>query len=323
MSNELVMVPIEKIRENPAALRSVDLESEGFCSLVDSVKEKGILNPPLGVEAIDPETKESFIRLVDGLQRFTAAKQAGLSEIPMLVKDMNEAEVLEAQIITNIQRIDTKPAEYAKGLLRLMAINPTLVISDLAKRLAVSITWLQQRLKLVNLIDSIAELVDSGDIILTNAINIAKLPVDEQPHWVEAAMTESPAEFVPKIIARAKEITKARNEGRDAKDLSFEDTIKPVVRKRSEVLDELETQKLGRKLCNELSISTPEDGFALGVKWLMQVDPTTIEFKKAEWEQKKAENQAKKEKRKAEREALKAEKAANKAQEVVTTQENA
>jgi ParB family chromosome partitioning protein len=313
MSNEsgkLSMVPISQIRENPAALRSVDPESEGFCALVDSIAKNGILNPPLGVEAKDPETGEMFIRLVDGLQRFTAAKAAGLKEIPMHIKDMDEAGVLEAQIITNIQRIETKPAEYAKGLLRLMALNPTLVMAELAERLSVSITWLQQRLKLVNLIDSIAELVDNGQIILTNAINIAKLPPSEQPNWVESAMTESPAEFVPKILARAKEITKAGKEGRDARAVSFEDTIKPVVRKRSEVMDELENQKIGRKLCNEMSISTPEDGFALGVKWMMQIDPTTVEVKKAEWEQKQAEKAEKAEKRKAEREANKAELAA-------------
>ena len=314
-TGEVRFVPTATIRENPAALRNVDVESEKFEQLKDSVAREGILNPPLGVDAVDPETGEQYVGLVDGLQRTTAAKMVGLKEIPMLIKDFDEQQILTAQIITNIQRIETKPAEYAKSLQRLLALNPTKTLTEFAQELSVSLGWLQGRLKLTNLAESIQALVNDGSITVTNAIQLGKMPEDEQMNWLEAAQTESPSEFVPKITARIKEIQKANREGREAKTLTFEDVVKPVRRKLDEIVSELETQTVGASLCNKLSLSTAEEGFKLGLEWAMSMDPDTLEVKRAEWEQKKAEKEERKAKRKAEREERKAELAAAKAEE--------
>ena len=314
-TGEVRIVQLADVRENPAALRSVDVESEDFEKIKDSIKEVGILNAVLGVDAVDPETGEKYVGLVDGLQRTTAAKMLGFTEIPMLIKTMDEQGILTAQIITNIQRIDTKPADFAKGLHRLLALNPTKTLTEFAREMAVSLAWLQGRLKLTNLIDEIQVLVNSGDIIVSNAVHLGKMPPEEQLNWLEAAQTESPGEFVPKIAARMKEIQKANREGRETKPLTFADVVKPVRRKLDEIVNELTNQSVGANLCNKLSLTTAEEGFELGLKWAMSMDPDTVEVKKAEWEEKQAVKAEKAEKKATERKARKEELAAAKATE--------
>lgn len=313
MSEVLENVVLERIRENPSALRNVKRESAEYQELVGSIREKGILNPPLGRKCVDPETQEEYIGLIDGLQRFNAAKDAGLTEIPMLIKDMDEAGVLEAQLCANLHKIQTKPAEYAKQLNRLLSLDPFLTLTKLAQNLSVSTTWLHERLGLVKLTDSIAELVDNGDICVSNANHLAKLPPEEQANFADRAQTDTPQKFIPEVQARISELRAAKREGRDAKPEEF--VPNPRMRKVAQVKDELVEGEMGKALCNKHALGTAEEGFAMAVKWILQVDPDSIEVDRAKWEQRKAELEEAKARRKAEREKKKQEAAAAKAAE--------
>jgi len=316
MGQAVEIVLLERIRENPAALRDVKRDSAKYQELVGSIKAKGILNPPLGRKCVDPETNEEYIGLIDGLQRFNAAKDAGLTEIPMLLKDMDEGQVLEAQLATNLHKIETRPAEYAKQLNRLLSLNPFLTMQNLAENLSVSPSWLSERLGLVKLADSIAKMVDDGDICVSNANHLAKLPVEEQANFSDRAQTDSPQKFIPEVQARLGELRAAKREGRDAKPEEFQPVAR--LRKVTQIKDELVQGEVGKALCNKHALGTGEEGFAMAVKWLLQVDPDSIEVDRAKWEQRKAELEEAKERRKAEREAKKNAEAATKAAEAGT-----
>lgn len=316
MTEALEHVKLERIRENPAALREVKRDSEKYLELVDSVKAKGILNPPLGRKCIDPETNEEYIGLIDGLHRFSAAKDAGLTEMPMLIKDMDEVGVLEAQLAANLFKIETKPAEYAKQLNRLLALDPFLSMANLAERLTVSTSWLSERLGLVKLTEKIAALVDNGDICVSNANHLAKLPPEEQENFADRAQTDSPQKFIPEVQSRLTEIRAAKREGRNASPEEF--VPNPRMRKLAQIKSELVNQEVGKVICNKFSLGTAEEGFAMAMKWLLQVDPDSIELGKAEWEQRKAEMVEAKAKRDAERKKKKEETAARKAAEAGT-----
>jgi len=305
------IVKLGEIRENPAALRDVKRDSPKYQELVGSIKAKGILNPPLGRVCQDPQTGEEYIGLIDGLQRFNAAKDAGLEEIPMLLKDMDEGQVLEAQLVTNLHKIETRPAEYAKQLNRLLALSPFLTMSALSENLSISPAWLSERLGLVKLTDSIAKMVDDGDICVTNANHLAKLPPEEQANFSDRAQTDTPQKFIPEVTTRLGEIRSAKREGRDPKPEEFQPN--PRVRKVSQVKDELLKGEVGKSLCNKHSLGTAEEGFDMAIKWLLQVDPDSIAVDQAKWEQRKAELIEAKAKRKAERDAKKEKDAAEKA----------
>lgn len=100
------MIPLSKIRENPVALRSVNRTSPDYLGLVDSIKQVGVMSSISVRELKDPATGDVLYGLIDGLHRFSAAQDAGLSEIPAQIKTFNEAAILEAQIIANAHKIN-------------------------------------------------------------------------------------------------------------------------------------------------------------------------------------------------------------------------
>lgn len=310
-------IPISKIRENPVALRSVNRQSEEYLGLVDSIRRSGVLNAILVREIRDPETGEMLYGLVDGLHRFSASQDAGLSEIPAQVRKMEDAAVLEAQIIANVHKVETRPVEYSKQLMRILAQNPTLTVSELATKLAKSPTWLADRLGLVKLPEAIGALVDEGKIVLSNAYAMAKLAAlapDEVANFVDRGMTQTPQEFVPVVTQRIKELKDLKRQGRDATPTVFEPH--PTLRKLSEIKEESTTKQVGSVLTRELRVTDPVQAFNLGVLWTLQMDPATVEARKRKESERLAALEAEKEKKKIEKEKREQEKALKAAAEI-------
>ena len=310
-----VTVALADIRENPVALRAVDRESEKYAGLRDSIAKRGILN---GIslrektETIDGKVI-TYYEICDGLHRYSAAKDAGLVEIPAVLVDLSDAEVQEAQIMANAHRIETKPVQYTKGLMRVLAGNPTMTIADLAGRLCKSASWVSQRLGLLKLSPSVAELVDDGKINISNAVALSKLPQEEQGDFVDSAMTMAADEFVPTIQGRQKELRDAMKAGREAKPAEFA----PVMRlqKISDMKAELETPSIGPALIKSNKVKTPADAFALALLWALNVDPMSCEVQRSKAEAKAAAVEDAKKKRAADRTEKKAAEAAQNAAE--------
>ncbi|KKM77518.1 hypothetical protein LCGC14_1369190 [marine sediment metagenome] len=186
MSTSLRSIKITDIRENPVALRAVDRESEAFVGLRDSIALVGIMNP-INVrertEVIEGQTI-TYYELCDGLHRYTAAVDVGITELNVQILTLDDADVLEAQVMANVHKIDTKPVQYTQQMNRIFAGNPAMTISDMAAKLAKSPSWVSQRLGLLKLEKGIAELVDDGKITISNAVVLAKLPHEEQVNFV-------------------------------------------------------------------------------------------------------------------------------------------
>lgn len=301
---KLKEIAIASIRENPVALRAVNRQDEGYIQLVDSIRIKGVLNPIL-VREIQEEGPdgEKLFGLVDGLQRFSASQDAGRTHIPAQVIALSDAEVLEAQIITNVHRVETKPVEYSKQLMRILAGNPTMTINDLAGKLAKSPSWVSERLGLVKLADEIASLVDAGRINLSNAYAMAKLPAEEQKEFVERALTMTPQEFVPTVNTRVKEIRDAKRQGRDANPQEFV----PVahLQKLADIRSEFESTSIGTVLIAETGARSALDGWKLGVAWALHMDPRSQEAAREKDRERRQAEATAKERRRAEREASK------------------
>lgn len=306
----LTTVPISEIRENPVALRSVSREDERYQGLVDSIRTKGFLGAITVRPKKDNETGQDYYELVDGLHRFSASKDAGLEEMNVDIVEMDDGQTLEAQIMTNIHKIETKPVEYSKQLLRILTMNPLMTESELASKLGKSTSWIKERLGLTKIDnEDIQSLVNEGKIGLANAYALAKLPVEEMSDFVERAMTLAPDEFVPAANARMKEIREAKRQGREAGDAVF--TPVAFMQKMKEVKEELEKGEVGKILTQGLS--TAEEGFQMGIKWALHLDPKSVEAQQAKDDARKAEQAEKKKQRdalKAEKKAIAAEKAA-------------
>ncbi len=318
----LQVLALTQIRENPVALRSVDRADENYLGLVDSIKSKGFLGAISVRKRVDSETKEEYFELVDGLHRFNAAKDAGLSEINCDVVSLDDDQVLEAQIMANIHKIETKPVEYSKQLLKILTRNPLMTEAELAAKLGKSPVWISERLNLVKIgNETIKGLINEGKIGLANAYALAKLPAEEQGDFTDRAMTLPPDEFVPAVQQRVKEIREARRKGEDAPPAEFQPVA--YMQKVGPVKEALATGEIAKALVNTLGISDPIEAFQLALKWVLHLDPKSVEVQKAEDDARRAERDAAKQKKAIEKKAKDAEKAKAKAEEAAKKAEEA
>jgi ParB family chromosome partitioning protein len=317
MSTEAVTVSGDKslryvdpktIRENKEMLRGCNKKADAYVELVQSVKSKGILTP-ISVRDLGDGT----FGLVDGLQRWNASLDLGLNEIPAQVITISDGEILEAQIVANAQKIETRPVEYTKALLRLLSMNPALTMGELANRLGKSTSWLNDRFHLLKLSDQLQGLVNEGKIPLANAYALSKVPDEHQAQFIENSMTQPSTEFVPQVQKFVAEIRKAAKEGRTANTDAF--IVTPHFQKMKDVEAEIQSGKVADAILSTEGITDAKSGFIAGLKWALSIDKNSIEAAKAKYEQKKKELEEAKEKRKLEREKKKQEDAAKAAAE--------
>jgi hypothetical protein len=154
-------------------------------------------------------------------------------------------------------------------------------------------------MNLIKLDEKIAPLVDEGKINLTNAYSLARLPVDEQPNYVSAAMNDTPEEFSTKVNIRTKEIREAERAGRKPGAAVFTPVAK--IRKRSELINEVEKPQVIPMLIKQLGIKDPVEAAIAALKWTVQMDDMSIKQQTAKYEQHQQEMEAARKKRAAEK----------------------
>ncbi len=167
-----VEVPIEKIRANPDQPRRTFVEKD-LEDLTASIAEKGVIQPL--IVRPDPGNPGDY-QIVAGERRWRAAQRAKLHEIPVLVRDLSDTEVLELAIIENIQRADLNAVEEAMGYRQLMdRFGHTQ--EKLAEALGKSRSHIANLLRLLNLPAEVLEYLRDGRISAGHAR--ALVPADD------------------------------------------------------------------------------------------------------------------------------------------------
>lgn len=138
-------LPLAALVPNPAQPRR-DFADEALAELADSIHQQGIIQPLL----VRPLEGTDRFQIVAGERRWRAAAKAGLSEVPVYVRDMDEQEAMAAALIENLQREDLNPVEEAQAL---NALRVTLGITqeELAARLGRSRPAIANALRLLQL----------------------------------------------------------------------------------------------------------------------------------------------------------------------------
>ncbi|WP_299672439.1 ParB/RepB/Spo0J family partition protein [uncultured Roseobacter sp.] len=151
------MVPIEQIAPNPDQPRKRFVEGD-LDDLTASIREKGVIQPLIVRSVADNQYE-----IVAGERRWRAAQAAKLHELPVVVRSFTDVEVLEVAIIENIQRADLNPVEEAAGYRQLMdRFGHTQ--EKLAEALGKSRSHIANLLRLLNLPETVLEMVRRGDL---------------------------------------------------------------------------------------------------------------------------------------------------------------
>lgn len=137
-----------------------DMTPEGLEALADSIAEKGVLQPIL----VRPHPEhDGHFEIIAGERRWRAAQKAQLHEVPIIVRDLSDADALEIGLIENLQREDLTPIEEAEGLKRLMEeFGHTQ--DKLAKQVSKSRSHIANTLRLLNLPKGVQKLLDEGSL---------------------------------------------------------------------------------------------------------------------------------------------------------------
>jgi ParB family transcriptional regulator, chromosome partitioning protein len=148
------LVPIDQIDANPNQPRQV---MGDLSELMASIAEKGIIEPLI------VRQRSSRFQIVAGERRYQAAVQVGLREIPVVIREVDDNEIIEIALIENIQRKDLTPFEEAEALYAL-ASRCNYTHEDMARRLGKSRTAITESLSLNNIPDEVKNLCRLADI---------------------------------------------------------------------------------------------------------------------------------------------------------------
>lgn len=152
-------LPIERVVPNPDQPRRT-FEQTALDDLAASIREKGIIQPIIVRQ--DP-TDPSRYQIVAGERRWRAAQLANLHDIPVLIREFDDTEVLEVAIIENIQRADLNPVDEASGYKHLMErFGHTQ--DQLSKVLGKSRSHVANQMRLLALPDAVLDLLARGDL---------------------------------------------------------------------------------------------------------------------------------------------------------------
>jgi len=172
-------VPIEFLVPNRDQPRK-NFSETSLDELSQSIKQKGILLPIL----VRPLNDKEF-QIIAGERRWRAAQKAGLNEVPVIIKNFNEIEVLEIGLIENMQRENLSAIEEALGFEKLQK-EYNYTQENLSKILSKSRAYVANALRLLSLPHKVQQLVQSGDlssgharalIVLADPLPVAKFAI--------------------------------------------------------------------------------------------------------------------------------------------------
>lgn len=170
--NDITLIKLDEIRSNPYQPRKV-FNDDSLKELALSIKEYGVVQPIIVKRSI------RGYELVAGERRCKASKLAGLTEIPAIIKDFTDQEMMEIALLENIQREDLNPIDEAKSIESIIKIRG-LTQEEFALKFGKSRSYITNILGLLKLPDNVQKMVISGEISMSHARVLSKLENTEQ-----------------------------------------------------------------------------------------------------------------------------------------------
>ena len=166
------LVKITKVEPNREQPRKT-FDEDTLQELADSIKQFGLLQPIL------VQDRKDYFEIIAGERRWRAAKLAGLKEVPVIVKNYTEQEIMEISLIENIQREDLNPIEEAIAYKRLLE-DFHLKQDELAERVSKSRTTITNSMRLLRLCEYVQQMIIDGKLTTGHARALISIEDEEQ-----------------------------------------------------------------------------------------------------------------------------------------------
>ena len=165
-----VMMKINEVEPNREQPRK-HFEEDALMELADSIRQFGVLQPLI------VQKKKDYYEIIAGERRWRAAKMAGIKEVPVIIKEYTDQEIVEISLIENIQRENLNPIEEAMAFKRLLT-EFNLKQDELAERVSKSRTAVTNSMRLLKLNEKVQQMI-IDDMISTGHAR-ALLALDEK-----------------------------------------------------------------------------------------------------------------------------------------------
>ncbi|HFU3800642.1 TPA: ParB/RepB/Spo0J family partition protein [Streptococcus suis] len=196
---ELRTIKISDIHPNPYQPR-IHFDEKKLEELAQSIKENGLIQPII-------VRKSSVIgyELLAGERRWRASQLAGMTEIPAIVKELSDDDLLYQAIIENLQRSDLNPIEEATSYQKL--ISKGLTHDEIAQIMGKSRPYISNLLRLLNLSEQTQEAVKTGKISQGHARQLVACSAEKQAVWVQEIIDKDlSVRALEKILSKKKKI---------------------------------------------------------------------------------------------------------------------
>ena len=179
---KLKLIRISDIQKNPYQPRK-EFSKEKIQELAQSIKENGLIQP-----IIVRQSPVIGYEILAGERRYRASIEAGLSEVPVIIKKLSDQEMMVHSIIENLQREDLNPIEEAKAYQSL--IDKGYTHADIAEKMGKSRPYITNLVRLLTLPDFILTEVEAGKLSQAHARLLIQLSTDEQKKLLYRIQTE-------------------------------------------------------------------------------------------------------------------------------------
>ncbi len=176
---QIYELEIDLLQPNPLQPRGL-ISPESLAELAHSIKSHGLLEP-----LVVAKTPAGY-QIIAGERRWRASRQAGLSKVPVIIKETSPQGMLEMAIVENVQRIDLNPLERAQAYRRLMD-EFGLTNQEISERVSKSPSYISNTIRLLILPDALKDALMSGATTEGHARGLAAL---EDPHLIINAYKE-------------------------------------------------------------------------------------------------------------------------------------
>ena len=213
-------LPLDFIIANRANPRR-DFDSDQLDELTNSIREKGVMQPLL----VRPSEDPNIFEIIAGERRWRAAQRAGLHDVPVIIREVDDKEALELAIIENVQRVDLNPLEEALGYEQLIE-QFSYTQQDLAQVIGKSRSHVANTLRLLKLPKDVREMVTSGQLTAGHARTLitAEDPAALAKQIVDQGLSVREAERLAQTggAAAPKKAAAAEPEAKDTDTIALE-----------------------------------------------------------------------------------------------------
>ena len=233
-------VKITKVEPNREQPRK-NFDEDALQELADSIKQYGIVEPLI------VQDRKTHYEIIAGERRWRAAKLAGLKEVPVIVRNYTEQEIVEISLIENIQREDLNPIEEAQAYKRLLT-EFHLKQDEVAERVSKSRTAVTNSMRLLKLCDEVQQMIIDDMITTGHARALISIEDPEQQYTIAQKVFDEKLNVrdVEKLVKNLNKPEKAKKE--------------PVADKALEVVYQHLEEKLKQSLGTKVSIASKGDG---------------------------------------------------------------